>query len=129
MFVNAFAVCKERLETIPMLEICRLVVQGLLAQKEEPTPSRQHLFKKKRKIPEKKIIQNKKRQTVYLSKDVILINRGIHWPKCVGSRGRSEVDSLTYQMRSKPFFKYSTCNVFLCYNERKLFCGISSNRL
>lgn len=119
MFVNAFVVYKERHETIPLLEFRRLVVQGLFAQKEVPTPSRQYLFQK-RQIPEEKKESKKGRGKQYtVLKDVRLTNRGIHWPKFVGSRGRCEVCSLTYQMQSRPYSKCTTCNVFLCCNDKK----------
>lgn len=65
MFVNAFVVYKERHETIPLLEFRRLVVQGLLAQKEVPTPSRQHLFQK-RQVPEENKESKKRRGQQYL---------------------------------------------------------------
>jgi len=46
-------------------------------------------------------------------------NRGIHWSQFTGSHGRCEVGSFTYQFQSRPFSKCTTCNVFLCFIDKK----------
>lgn len=119
MFVNAFVIYKERHEKLPLLEFRRQVVQGLMAQKEIPTPSRAHLFQKRQQTEDIQVTKKRRGKQFSVSKDVRMNNRGIHWPKFTGSRGRCEVCSFTYQLQSRPFSKCSTCNVFLCINDKK----------
>lgn len=67
-----------------------------MSEKEVLAPSQGHLFQK-RKNSEDIHGPNKRRGKKYtVSKDVRLNNRGIHWPKFTGSRGRCEVCSFTY---------------------------------
>ncbi|CAI6345494.1 unnamed protein product [Macrosiphum euphorbiae] len=94
MFINAFLIYKELHGKIPLLVFRRQVVRGLLSEKE-------------------------KRKQLSVSKDARLHNRGIHWPKFTKSRGRCELCSFKYQLQSRPFSKCLTCNVFLCYNDKK----------
>lgn len=119
MFVNAFVIYKERHEKIPHLEFRRQVVQGLLTEKEVPTTSRAHLFQKRKNSENIEVPTKRRGREFSVSKDVRMSNRGIHWPKFTGSRGRCEVCSFTYQLQSRPFSKCTTCNVFLCCNDKK----------
>lgn len=115
VFVNSYVIYQDLNGNIPLLEYRRLLVQGLQAKKELPTPTRGLFLKKTVKKP-----VNKKRRGKYwsVSSETRFGNRGIHWPKFSTERGRCEVCSME-KIQSRPHSKCSHCGNFLCCNEKK----------
>ncbi|XP_060875876.1 piggyBac transposable element-derived protein 3-like [Metopolophium dirhodum] len=81
MFINAFVIYKERHKKIPLLVFRRQVVHGLLSEKEVITPSRAHLFQKRKNTENTEVPKKRRGKPLSVSKDVRLHNRGIHWLK------------------------------------------------
>lgn len=92
LFVNAYIIYKDLNGPMTLLEFRRIVVQGLINKKEQPTPVR-GIFQRKPKENKGQI--NKRRgKKCSVPNDVRFGNRGIHWIKYVDERGRCEVCSM-----------------------------------
>lgn len=116
LFVNAYIIYKDLNGPMTLLEFRRIVVQGLINKKEQPTPVR-GLFQRKPKESKGQI--NKRRGKNWsVPNDVRFGNRGIHWIKYLDERGRCEVCSMN-QIQSRPRSKCTHCGIFLCSNEKK----------
>lgn len=118
LFVNSFIIYKELNGLISLLEYRRILSQGLITQKELPTPTR-GMFKKK-VSPDCNAKINKKRRGKKFSipDEVRFGNRGIHCLKFDKLRGRCEVCAMG-NIQSRPHSKCTHCNIFLCANEKK----------
>lgn len=92
LFVNAYIIYKDLNGPMTLLEFRRIVVQGLINKKEQPTPVR-GIFQRKPKENKGQI--NKRRgKKCSVPNDVRFGNRGIHWIKYEDERGRCEVCSM-----------------------------------
>ncbi|CAI6355306.1 unnamed protein product [Macrosiphum euphorbiae] len=116
LFVNAYIIYKDLNGQMTLLEFRRIVVQGLINKKEQPTPVR-GLFQRKPK-ENKGQINRPRGKNWSVPNDVRFGNRGIHWIKYLDERGRCEVCSMN-QIQSRPRSKCTHCGIFLCSNEKK----------
>lgn len=115
-FVNAYVVYCNQFEKISLLEFRRAIAMGLMSKRPSVSTTRKRLSQENNRNSPQVVKRRKKNFSV--SPDVRLSNRGIHWVKYVKERGRCEVCSKK-QVQSRPHSKCSTCNIFLCCNEKK----------
>lgn len=108
-FVNAYIIYCNHVERVSSLDFRRSVCQGLMAMNRCETKKRRSVLKP---------IQKRRKYNFSVLDDVRLGNRGSHWVKYEGNRGRCEFCS-AQGIQSRPLSKCSMCGVFLCCNEKK----------
>ena len=110
---NSFIVYKKvGKENLSMLTFRRLFVQALMTLSKPPKVGRPLGSSP---LPASK----KRRKSEYsVAKSICLENRGCHWLIFDTKRGRCEVCSQS-KVESRPYSKCSTCQIFLCCNDKK----------
>ena len=93
------------------LDFRRAIAQALITLAKPP--------KVGRPLAARSPAQAKRRKITYsVPATIKLQNQGVHWPLYDGKRGHCEVCSKK-GIESRPHCKCSTCNVYLCSNEKK----------
>ncbi|KAF8768399.1 PiggyBac transposable element-derived protein like [Argiope bruennichi] len=116
-YINSYiAYVEVRREKMSSVDYKRCITKGLLT-KSKLQPKRKG--RPKSNGGEQTFCAKKRiKGNLSVSNDVCLENRGYHWPTFVSSRGRCEFSALK-NIQSKPRSKCSTCNIFLCVNEKE----------
>lgn len=116
-FVNASIISNQLFEKMSPLEFRRSVATGLMVQSDTLNQAT-----KKRcstASPSTLLCRRKRRKYNYsVPDDVRKAKLGKHWPVFTPHRGRCEMCSSNAQ-ESRPQSKCSTCNVYLCCNNKK----------
>ena len=112
---NAYVVCKKMSnENINLLDFRRSVAQSMVIKGKPP-----NLGRPMTPSPSNRLTTNKRRKSNYsVAPSIRKENLGIHWPQHDGKRGRCEVCSKK-KIEARPFFKCSTCKIFLCINDKR----------
>lgn len=118
IFVNSFVINNKLSESkLTVLQFRRAVAQGLITQGKcglKRTTDISPGTSKGRPC----LQPRRGKQLFSTTSDVRLGNLGAHWLQFSKTRGRCEVCSKN-NIESKPYTKCSTCNIFLCLNEKK----------
>lgn len=118
IYKNIFVVFKERHEKIPLLKFRHQVVQGLMAQKEILIHSRAHLFQKRQQSEDNRITKNEEKNSCqFRRQDELSWNTLANIYRKYMDDVKSVHSHTNFQLRL--FSKCSTCNIFLCCNDKK----------